>query len=240
MHFTHNIYNRGFIRKHRHSEGKADIESHSYSIMYDTGTNPTTTYIGVGDCVESSMSARFSSSGSKSKRRFYNTRYLRFGWTRRPPRESQQHKHKYFRRNKGHSLIGNDGNPQSADNPHAKIVRKRPKGFKRPSPGAHNPLTEESPVKKTADKTGKTTAAAKAKSLPRFLPTRVVQREVTAKTSATMKVFRTSENTTDTQQPLLSSQDKIPSSNSDQINSSENQGTPYHSKNDQNFYDTSF
>ena len=196
--------------------------------MYDTGTNPTTTYIEVGDCVESSVSGRFSSSNSylKFKRRFYNTRYLRFGWTRRPPRETQQHKHKYFRTNQGHSLIEPDH--QSAPNTQrAKIVRYRPKAFKKASPGAYNPLSVTPSAKKTADNVDKTTAA-KAKTLP---PMKSVQREVTSKTSATMKIFQTSETT----QLLPSSQNSTTSNDSEQINCSGDQSD---SRN--NFCDTSF
>ena len=186
--------------------------------MYDTSTNPTTTYVEVGDCVESSVSGRFSSSNSylKFKRRFYNTRYLRFGWTRRPPRETQQHKHKYFRTNQGHSLIEPDHQPQSAPNTQrAKIARYRPKAFKRASPGAYNPLSVTPPAKKTTDNVDKTTAA-KAKTLPAVNST---QRQVTGKTSATMKIFRTSETT----QLLPSSQDPIASNDSEQINCSGDQ-----------------
>ena len=231
------LNNSAIIKKHQHSEDNEDIESYSY--MYDTCNNPTTTYLEVNDSIKSSMSGRFSNSNSSSKlkHRFYNTRYLRFGWTRRPPRESQQHKHKYFRRKKGHSLIGTDDHPQSADNQCAKIVRNRPKGFKRTSPDAHNPLTVPSPVKKTADKISKKTAA-KAKSLPRYFPLKGAQRVVTFKTSSTMKVFRTSENIIDTQL-LLSSQDQTTSGDSDQVNCSGDQGIS-DSRNDQSFSDTRF
>ena len=199
--------------------------------MYDTCNNPTTTYLEVNDCVESSMSGRFgNNSSSKLKSRFYNTRHLRFGWTRRPPRESQQHKRKYFRRNKGHSLTGTDHHPQSADNQHTKIVRNRPKGFKRPSPDVL-----ASPVKKTTDKISKT---AKAKSLPRYFPIKGGQRVVTAKTSSTMNVFRTSENVVDTQLLLLS-QDQTTSGDGDQINFTGDQGIS-DSRNDQSLCDTHF
>ena len=234
---THFIQNRVITEKHRHSEGNEDIESRSY--MYDACNNPTTTYLEVDDCVESSVSDRFNSS-SKFKRRFYNTRHLRFGWTNRPPRESQQqHKHKYFRRNKGHSLTRTDHHPQSADNHRPRIVRNRPKDFKKTSSGAHNPLIVASPVKKTAGKVGKTTAA-KAKTLPHYFPVKGVQREVTAKTSTTMKFLRTSENIIDTQL-LLSPQDQTTSSSSDsdQINYFQDEGIS-DSGNDQNFCDTSF
>ena len=235
MHFAR-IINRVVMKKHRHSEGNEDIESHSY--MYDTGNNPTTTYLEVGDSIGSSLSGRFgsSSSSSKHKRRFYNTRYLRFGWTRRSPRESQQNKHKkYFRRNKGISLIETSRHPQSAaDNQGTKIVRSRPKAFKRTSPGSHNPLAVASPVEKTADKTGKKTAA-KARTLPRYFPTKGVQRDVTTKTSATMKDFRTSKNIVETHL-LLSSEDQTASGDGDQINSSGDQEIT-HSR---NFCDTSF
>lgn len=199
--------------------------------MYNTGTNPTTTSIEVGDCIESSVSGRFSSSNSylKFKRRFYNTRYLRFGWTRRQPRESQQRKNKYFRTDQGRSLIEPDHQPQSAANHHAKIVRYRPKGFKRASPDDHNPLIVAPPAKDTADKVGKTTVA-KAKTLPSISSVRV-EREVTAKTSSTMKVLRTSETT----QLLPLSQDPTTSDDNEQINYSGNQSDFRN-----NFCDTSF
>lgn len=208
--------------------------------MYDTCNNPTTTYVEVSNCVESSTSGRFGSSNSSSKLkyRFYNTRHLRFGWTRRPPRESQQPKRKYFRRKKGHSLLETDHHPQSADNQSAKIVTNRPKGFKKTSPGVHNPPAVASPVKKTADKIGKNTST-KAKSLPRYFPIEGGQREVTAKTSATMKVFRTSENIITDTHLLLSLQDQTTSDDSDQINCSGDQGIS-DSRNDQSFSDTRF
>ena len=71
------------------------------------------------------------------------------------------------------------------------------------------------PAKKTADNVDKTTAA-KAKTLPAMNST---QRQVTGKSSATMKIFRTSETT----QLLPSSQDPTASNDSEQINCSGDQ-----------------
>lgn len=228
----HNI-NRAIIKKHQHSEGNEDIESHSY--MYNTGNNPTTTYVEVSNRFESSTSGRFGNSNSRSKpkSRVYNTRYLRFGWTRRPPRDSEQHKRKYFQRRKGHISLGTDHHPQSANNQQAKIVRNQFKGFKTPSPSTHNPLTVAQPLDQ-ADKISKKTTA-KARSLPR-LPVKVGLSVLTTKTSTTMKDFRTSEKSVDTQ-PLLLPQSQKTSGDSDQINHSGDQTI---SRKDQNLGDTCF
>ena len=165
--------------------------------MYDTCNNPTTTYVEVSNRFESSTSGRFGNNNSRSKpkikSRVYNTRYLRFGWTRRPPSESKQ-------KRKGHSLSGTDHRPQSADNQQqAKIiVRNRFKGFKRANPDT--PLTVAQPLD-PASKIGKKTTA-KTRSLPRF-PIKLGQSVLTAKTSATMNIFRTSEKSVNNQVLLL-------------------------------------
>ena len=223
--------NRALIKKHQRSEVNEDVESDSY--MYNTSNNPTTTCVEVSTRIESSSSGRFrfskSNSRLKLKSRLYNTRYLRLGWTRRPGRESEQHKHKYFRRRKGQSLLETDQRPPSADNQHTKIVRTRPKAFKKTSIGAHNPLSLELPLDQ--DKVSNK-ITGKAKSLPR-LPIKDDQGVVMAKTSATMKANRTSENSTDTQLllPLLAYSDGHQFKHS---------GDQTVSRSNQNFCDTQF
>ena len=94
-----------------------------------------------------------------------------------------------------------------------------------------------SPVERTTDKTGEKTAA-KARTLPRYFPIKGVQRDMTTKTSATMKDLRTSKRSVETHL-LPSSEDQTASGDGDQINSFGDQGTT-RSISNANFCDTSF